>query len=85
VLGPFANELATRDPQRAHAVLKELASPAYAVSIRAPLASPYGADTLAHEFGGGGRVGGAGVDRLPAEDVPRYIARLAAMVWTRRA
>ncbi|HQR71040.1 MAG TPA: hypothetical protein PLE54_10590 [Burkholderiaceae bacterium] len=85
VLGPFANELATRDPQRAHAVLKELASPAYAVSIRAPLASPHGADTLAHEFGGGGRVGAAGIDRLPAEDVPRFIARLAAMVWTRRA
>jgi hypothetical protein len=83
VLGPLANELATSDPQRAHAVLKELASAAYAVSIRAPLASPYGADRLAHEFGGGGRVGAAGIDRLPAADVPRFIERMAATVWTR--
>jgi hypothetical protein len=81
VLGPFANETAQRDPQRAHAVLKELASAAYAVSIRAPLATPYGADRLAHEFGGGGRVGAAGIDRLPVADGPRFIARLAAMRW----
>jgi hypothetical protein len=84
VLGPFANELAARDPQRAHAVLKELGSAAYVVSIRAPLASPYGADLLAHEFGGGGRVGAAGIDRLPAADVPRFIAQLAATAWTLR-
>jgi len=81
VSGPFANELAQRDPRRAHAVLKELASAAYSVSIRAPVASPSGADVLAREFGGGGRVGAAGVDHLPAADLPRFIARLAAMRW----
>jgi hypothetical protein len=81
VSGPFANELAQRDPRRAHAVLKELASAAYSVSIRAPVASPLGADVLAREFGGGGRVGAAGVDHLPAADLPRFIARLAAMRW----
>jgi hypothetical protein len=81
VSGPFANELALRDPQRAHAVLKELASAAYSVSIRAPMASPFGADVLAREFGGGGRVGAAGIDHLPAADLPRFIARLAAMRW----
>jgi hypothetical protein len=81
VSGPFANELALRDPARAHAVLKELASAAYSVSIRAPIASPYGADKLAREFGGGGRVAASGIDHLPAADVPRFIARLAAMRW----
>jgi single-stranded DNA-specific DHH superfamily exonuclease len=83
VSGPFANELAVRSPQRAHAVLKELGSAAYAVSIRAPITSPHGADTLAREFGGGGRVGAAGIDHLPAADVPRFIARLAAMRWAK--
>jgi hypothetical protein len=83
VVGPFANELAERDPQRAHAVLKELANGGYTVSLRAPLAAPHGADGLAREFGGGGRVGAAGIDRLPAADLPRFIARLAAMIWTR--
>ena len=83
VSGPFANELALRDPRRAHAVLKELASAAYSVSIRAPIASSFGADRLAQEFGGGGRVGAAGIDHLPAADLPRFIARLAAMVWSK--
>jgi len=83
VVGPFANELAERDPQRAHAVLKELANGRYTVSLRAPLAAPHGADDLAREFGGGGRVGAAGIDRLPGADLPRFIARLAAMIWTR--
>jgi hypothetical protein len=81
VLGPFANELAARNPQRAHAVLKELEGGGYAVSVRAPLASPQGADALAREFGGGGRVGAAGIDRLPASEVPRFLARLAATKW----
>ena len=81
VLGPFANELAVRDPLRAHAVLKELAGNAYAASIRAPIASPFGADALAREFGGGGRTGAAGIDALPATDLPRFLAQLAAMRW----
>lgn len=81
VLGPFANELAVREPQRAHAVLKELAMGGYAVSVRAPLAAPRGADTLAREFGGGGRMSAAGIDDLPSADLQRFIARLAAMQW----
>jgi hypothetical protein len=81
VSGPFANELALRDPRRAHAVLKELASAAYSVSIRAPTSAPSGADVLAREFEGGGRVGAAGIDYLPAADVARFIARMASMRW----
>ncbi len=78
VLGPFANELALRDPQRAHAVLKALPDGGYAVSVRAPQATLRGAADLAREFGGGGRAAAAGIDRLPEEEVPRFIARLAA-------
>ena len=78
VLGPFANELALRDPQRAHAVLKRLPDGGYAVSVRAPQATLRGAARLAAEFGGGGRAAAAGVDRLPEEELPRFIARLAA-------
>jgi hypothetical protein len=78
VLGPFANELALRDPRRAHAVLKALPDGGYAVSVRAPRATLRGAADLAREFGGGGRAAAAGIDRLPEEEVPRFIARLAA-------
>jgi hypothetical protein len=82
VLGPFANELALRDPQRAHAVLKRLADGGYTVSVRAPHATLRGAAELAREFGGGGRAAAAGIDRLAEEDLPRFLARLAAARWT---
>lgn len=81
VLGPFANELALRDPQRAHAVLKALPDGGYAVSVRAPCATPRGAAKLAQEFSGGGRAAAAGIDRLAEGDLPRFIARLAAHRW----
>jgi hypothetical protein len=81
VLGSFANELALRDPQRAHAVLKALPDGGYAVSLRAPQATLRGAVQLAAEFGGGGRAAAAGIDRLPEEELPRFIARLAA-AWS---
>jgi len=82
VLGPFANELALRDPQRAHAVLKVLPDGGYAVSVRAPCATPRGAAELAREFAGGGRAAAAGIDRLPEEELPRFVARLAASRWS---
>ena len=37
-----------------------------------------GAAELAREFGGGGRAAAAGIDRLPEDELPRFIARLAA-------
>jgi hypothetical protein len=82
VLGPFANELALRDPHRAHAVLKALADGGYAVSVRAPQSTLRGAGALAAEFGGGGRAAAAGIDRLPEAELPRVIARLAAARWS---
>jgi nanoRNase/pAp phosphatase (c-di-AMP/oligoRNAs hydrolase) len=77
VLGTFANELAAADPQRAHAVLLARPDGAYAVSVRAPLATPRGADALAREFGGGGRQAAAGIDRLERADLARFLARFA--------
>jgi hypothetical protein len=81
VLGALANELALADPLRAHAVLKTLADGGFAVSVRAPHARLHGADALAREFGGGGRAAAAGIARLPAHTLKRFIARLAAMRW----
>jgi hypothetical protein len=81
VIGTFANELATSDPQRASAVLKELPDGDYTASLRAPVATPRGADALAREFGGGGRAAAAGIERLPMADVPRFVARLATAKW----
>ena len=83
VLGTFANELATTDPRRAHAVLREQADGSYTVSLRAPITSPHGADAIARQFGGGGRASAAGIDRLDMLDVPRLIATLTAAEWQR--
>ena len=80
VSGTFANDLATREPDRAHAVLVPGANGGYAVSIRAPRAAPTGCAALAREFAtGGGREAAAGIDRLPAEEVPRLIERFHAV------
>lgn len=81
VLGCLANELANRDPQRAHAVLKRQRTGDYAVSLRAPLASPFGANDLCSRFGGGGRARAAGVDALPVDDLDRFVTALAGVRW----
>lgn len=81
VLGCLANELANAEPQRAHAVLKVQRGGGYAVSVRAPLASPAGADRLCSRFGGGGRARAAGIDALPVADLERFVAAFAAAPW----
>ena len=82
VLGCLANELANAEPQRAHAVLNLQRTGAYAVSVRAPLASPSGADELCSRFGGGGRARAGGIDGLPAHDLERFLAAFASTRWT---
>jgi len=73
VQGEFANELAAREPGRAHALLCELAA-GWRASVRAPLARPHAADALCRQFpGGGGRAGAAGIDRLPRDRLPAFI------------
>lgn len=83
--GVYANALAREAPGRAHALLTALDEPqedggeAYVVSVRAPLHDPRGADELCSSFPtGGGRKAAAGINRLAAADVDRFIEALAA-------
>lgn len=72
VNGAFANQLASSYPQRAHAILTWREG-GFAVSVRAPLEAPRGADTLCRQFeSGGGRSGAAGIDFLPAGELARF-------------
>ena len=71
--GLFANQLARREPQRAHAVLVS-GREGYTVSVRAPLEKPYGADALCLKFNtGGGRQAAAGINQLPQADYARFV------------
>jgi hypothetical protein len=74
ISGVLGNELANQYPDRAHAILTEREEQVegpegqkektYLVSIRAAKNNLVGADTIAVKFGGGGRKGAAGIDRL---------------------
>lgn len=76
VSGVFGNRLAQEHPERAHAVLVARGGE-YLVSVRAPVDRPGGADALCRQFPtGGGRAGAAGINRLPAADVERFLAAL---------
>lgn len=81
VIGCLANELATAQPRRAHAVLKATGSGALVVSVRAPVGAPGGAGELCRHFGGGGRAGAAGIDGLPAQELERFIQAFSAVPW----
>jgi hypothetical protein len=73
VSGAWANALANRAPERAHAVLVRHGD-ALVVSIRAPLARPVGADALARTFPtGGGRPGAAGINALPENELGPFL------------
>lgn len=73
VSGPWANRLATADPERAHAVLVQK-DEAFTVSVRAPQARPAGADVLCRSFPtGGGRPAAAGITLLPAGELDGFI------------
>lgn len=72
--GFLANRLAQQNPQRAHALLVSKHG-GYAVSVRAPLERPHGADTLCLKFEtGGGRKAAAGINWLPEADCSRFVA-----------
>jgi hypothetical protein len=79
VSGTFANDLAARAPDRAHAVLVPCPNDGYGVSIRAPRAAPTGCAALAREFAtGGGREAAAGIDCLPTDALEQFIERFLA-------
>lgn len=74
VSGVFANELARRAPELAHALLVERDDGALLVSVRAPLQRPGGADGLCRRFPtGGGRAAAAGINALPPAEEASFI------------
>lgn len=81
VCGTWANALATSAPGRAHAVLTATGEGDFAVNLRAPLCSPFGAAELCRQHGGDGRAGAAGIDHLPAQHVDAFIKALKGWSW----
>lgn len=78
VRGVFANALANEDPTRAHAVLSVNPDGNYAVSVRAPLQKPQGADEVCRAFpGGNGRVSAAGIDCLDSKRLDAFVTAFA--------
>ncbi len=74
VSGVYANELASRHPERAHALLTRSPKGHYVVSVRAPLTNRTGADELCRQFeSGGGRKAAAGINVLPEDRLPDFI------------
>jgi len=79
VASSFANALANRAPERAHAVLVPVRQGDWWVSVRAPLAAPRGADRLCRQFPhGGGRAAAAGINGLAPARLSEFIDALAA-------
>lgn len=75
VSGVYANDLATAQPQRAHALLTRSPKGYYVVSVRAPLVNKTGADELCRKFEtGGGRKAAAGINILPEARIPEFVA-----------
>ena len=74
ISGVYGNELANRNPSKAHAVLTLNSDGSYLVSVRAPLKNKTGADDICIQFDtGGGRKGAAGINKLPADNVDAFV------------
>ncbi len=75
ISGVLGNQLSNQNPERAHAVLSYNSQGGYQVSVRAPLTTKTGADELCSSFAtGGGRKSAAGINHLPLEELPTFIA-----------
>jgi len=75
VSGVYSNDLATDNPDRAHAVLTEKDNGNYLVSVRAPLSNRQGAAELCMQFPtGGGRAAAAGINDLSTASLNAFIA-----------
>lgn len=78
VVGVFANQLARDQPDMAHATLIANPDGSYLVSVRAPLATRQGADTLCRQFvTGGGRAAAAGINALPTRQLDTFLSTFA--------
>lgn len=74
VSGVLGNELANRNPDKAHAIITDKGDSTYLVSVRAPLTRKTGADTLVSQFPtGGGRKAAAGINALPKAMLTTFI------------
>lgn len=73
VRGEFCNLLATREPQRSHAVLVPDSLGGFTVGIRVPAGGPRSAHEICARFPtGGGRAAAAGINHLPEADLERF-------------
>jgi hypothetical protein len=74
VSGVLGNDLANRNPDKAHAIITDKGDSTYLVSVRAPLTRKSGADTLVSQFPtGGGRKAAAGINALPKQLLTAFI------------
>jgi len=74
VAGVFSNDKARERPSQAHALLVDNGDNTTMVSVRAPLATKRGADTLCRAFPtGGGRTGAAGINALPNPMIEQFL------------
>ncbi|MGI6656010.1 MAG: acetyltransferase [Desulfobulbus sp.] len=79
MLGPLANRLCRERPELAHALLLPLGNEACMVSVRAPLHTAQGADSLCRAYAtGGGRAAAAGINHLPRAMQEQFLADFAA-------
>ncbi|SQD79780.1 DHH family phosphoesterase [Moritella yayanosii] len=79
ISGVYGNELANRNQSKAHAVLTLNSDGSYLVSVRAPLENRVGADDLCAQFTtGGGRKAAAGINKLPAGQIDKFVNMLAS-------
>ncbi len=83
VLGAFANLLAERASASAFAVLRARDDGSFMASVRAPIDAPRGADRLCRRFGGDGRAGAGGVDRLAAAELEAFARAFEQHDWGR--
>ncbi len=82
VSGVYGNDLAQQNPAKAHAILTFKGKGTFQVSVRAPLRTKMGADTLCRQFAtGGGRQAAAGVNELSESDVDRFTTAFKQHVW----
>ena len=74
VSGVFSNELVNQHPDRSHAVVTQSQDGSLLISVRAPLNRREGADEICRQFPtGGGRKAAAGINALPADQLPAFI------------
>lgn len=75
VSGTFSNDLANKNPDKAHAVVSFNGQKGYQISVRSPLNNKVGADELCSSFPtGGGRKAAAGINHLAVTDLPVFIS-----------